>query len=67
MCVQGVGMAETIAKFVAIIPGIQSAFKIGGEGDGRLTLDVPESELPEVMKLIAFGRDKALTITIEVE
>lgn len=60
-------MATPIAQFVGVIPNIASAFKVSGEGDGRLTIDVPESELPEIMKLIAFGRDKALTITIEAE
>ena len=58
---------EQIAKFSAIIPSIQSAIKIGGEGDSRIQFDCAASELPEVMKLAAFGPQKVLTITIEVD
>lgn len=57
-------MGEPIAEFVAVIPDIASAVKISGQGDGRLQLDVPESELPAVLKLVAFGRGKALKVSI---
>jgi|WetSurMetagenome_2_1015567.scaffolds.fasta_scaffold1692056_2 hypothetical protein len=59
--------AEPIASFVAVIPDISTAFKISGQGDGRLTLDVPESELPEVLKLMAFGREKCLRVDVSAE
>lgn len=60
-------MAALIASFVAVLPDIASAVKISGQGDGRLQLDIPESELPEVLKLIAFGRDKALKVSISAD
>ena len=60
-------MSEVIASFVAVIPSIQGAFKVSGEGDGRLVLECPESELPEIIKLMAFGREKPLRITVSVE
>lgn len=56
---------ETI-KFIAIIPDIQSAVKIGGDGSARIQLDVPTTEMPELMKLIAYGRDKPLKISVGV-
>jgi len=48
----------------AIIPQIQSALKVGGDG-ARIQFDVPESELPELVKLIAYSRNKLLKLTIE--
>lgn len=58
---------EPICQFVAIIPPLQGAIKHSGEGDSRILLEAPASELAEVMKLIAFGRDKALKVRIEAE
>jgi hypothetical protein len=55
---------EVIAQFVASVPQIQSAFAVGGDGSARLKLDVPASEIAEVVKMMAFGRDKALRITV---
>jgi len=60
-------MGEVIAEFMAVIPDLQSAFTISGQGDGRLKLDIPESELPAVLRLIAFGRERALKVTIHAE
>ena len=56
---------EPIAHLLAIIPSIQGAVKISGEGASRMCLDADEQQLPEVMKLVAFGRDKVLKVTIE--
>lgn len=56
-----------VAEFVASIPPIQSALSIGGDGSARLKLDIPSSEMAEVLKFIAYGRDKALTITVSVD
>ncbi len=58
---------EVIARFVASIPQIQSAFSVGGDGSVRLKLDIPESELAEMVKLIGYGREKALIITVAGE
>lgn len=58
---------ERIAQFTACLPNAAAALKVSGDGDGRLQLDIPESDLAEALKLIAFGRDKALIVTIETE
>ena len=62
---QGMGMAQTIAQFVAVLPDVAAALRVNGHGDGRLQLDLPQSELAEALKLIAFGRGIALRVTIE--
>ena len=59
-------MAERIAQFEAIIAEMPSALKVSNEGAGRLTLDMDESQLPQVLRAIAFGKDQLLTVTIEV-
>jgi len=51
-------------QFVASIPDIKTAIGISGKGDGRLVLDIPQSELAEVVKLTLLS-DKALKVTIE--
>ena len=58
-------MSEPIAEFHASIPPIQSATSIGGDGSCRLKIDVPASDLAEVMKFAGFGREKLLRITVE--
>jgi hypothetical protein len=50
--------------FVASIPDIKTAIGISGEGDGRLVLDIPQSELAEVVKLTLLS-NKALKVTVE--
>ena len=53
-----------IASFVAILPSIQSAVKVGGDGESRIQFDVSEQDIAEVMKLAAFGRQKPLRVTV---
>ena len=55
---------ETI-KFLASIPPIQSALKFGGDG-ARIQFDVPETEILEVIKLIAL-KNTVLKIEIKAE
>jgi hypothetical protein len=55
---------KVIAEFAASIPQIQSAIKFGGDGSARVQLDVFESELAEVVKLAAFGRDVELRVVV---
>ena len=57
-------MSEVIAEFVAVLPDIAGAVKISGQGDGRVQFDVPESELPAVLRLVAFGKGVALKVTV---
>jgi len=55
---------EVIASFIASVPQIQSAFNLGGDGSARIKLDVPSSEIAEVVRLFAFGREQALQIIV---
>ena len=46
-------MSEPVCSFSASLPDIQSAMNISGSGNGvRLKLDVPESEIGQVFKLV---------------
>lgn len=51
--------------FLATIPDIQSAIKIGRDGM-RLQLDVPECELGEALQVLKW-RGVVLQVTIEPE
>ena len=61
---QGSAVKEPIAEFLAYLPPIQSATSIGGDGASRLKLDVPETEIAEVVKLAAYGRGKVLRVEV---
>ena len=50
-------------KFLASLPDIQAAIKLGGVGM-RIQLDVPESELPNAIKILNL-RNKVFQVTIE--
>lgn len=55
------------ARFRASFPAIMSAIKICGDGTGmRIQLDVPESEMPEALKLLMW-RERVLVVTVEPE
>ena len=59
-------MSEPIT-FAATIRPIQSALSISGNEDGaRLTLDIPETELPAIARLLLM-RGKVLRVTVEVK
>lgn len=53
----------TRAVFRAAFPCIQSAIKIGPDGC-RVQLDIPESEMAEAVKLLAW-RQVVLRVTVE--
>jgi len=57
---------RVIARLNAAIPNLLSAINISGTGSGRIKLDIPESDLPELMKLAALGSEKLLWITVEL-
>jgi hypothetical protein len=40
-----------VIEFLASLPDIQSAISVGGDG-ARIKLDIPESELSNVIKLV---------------
>lgn len=53
------------ATFKAAFPVIQSAIKVRGDCGGmRIQLDIPESEMAEAIKILAW-RMKVLQVTIE--
>ena len=51
-------------EFIASLPAIQSALTVSGNGDGaRLKLDVPGTDMPQVLKLLLMtGRSFRVTI-----
>jgi hypothetical protein len=49
----------------ASLPPIASAVTIGGDQATRIKLDVPASELPQVLKLVAFYAGKSFKVTVE--
>lgn len=55
------------ARFLASFPSIQSAIKIHGDASGmRIQFDVPESEMAEAIKLLAW-RQCVLVVTVGPE
>ena len=57
---------EQKARFRATFPPILSAIRMAGDGGMRLMLDVPESDMAEALKVIAW-RDVVLSVRIERE
>lgn len=53
--------------FYASLPPIQSAVTIGGDQATRIKLDIPASELAQVLKLISFYSGKSFRVTVEPE
>ena len=48
-------------EFRASFPPIQSAIKRSGAGDGlRIQLDIPESDVPEAVALMALTQERLL-------
>ena len=54
-----------VAQFLAYFPPIQSAIKVGPDGM-RVQLDVPESEMAQAVKMLAW-RQCVLKVTVEPE
>lgn len=53
------------AQFLAYFPGIQSAIKIHGQGDGmRVQFEIPENQVAAAIDLLAW-RNRVLKVTIE--
>lgn len=53
------------AEFLASFPAIQSAIKVGQDG-ARIQLDIPETELPNALRLLQW-RDRVLRVIVEPE
>lgn len=52
-------------SFLAYLPNIQSAISAGGDGI-RLKLDVPETDMPEALKMVTL-KGKVFRVTVEPE
>lgn len=60
-------MGDEPIVFLAAFPDIQSAIKVNGGGNGaRITLDIPETELPAIARLLLM-RGRVLRITVEAQ
>lgn len=56
---------EPIA-FLASFPNIQTAIRVAGDGGARILLDIPESEMPAIVRLMLM-RGIVLRVTVEPE
>ena len=56
-------MSEPLT-FIASIAPLQSAITIAHDGGARVKIDIPESEMPAIVRLMLM-RGRALKITIE--
>lgn len=56
-------MSESVT-FLASIPPLQSALTVAGDGGGRLRLEFDDSQLPEVLNMMAW-RGELLRVTVE--
>lgn len=52
--------------FLASIAPLQSAITIASDGGARVKIDLPESEMPAIVRLMLF-RGMVLKVTIEAE
>lgn len=60
-------MSGEPVTFLATIRPIQSALSVSGNNEGaRLTLDIPETELPAIARLLLL-RGVVLRVTVEEE
>ncbi len=65
-------MAEYITRmsepltFLASIAPLQSAITIASDGGARVKIDIPEDEMPAIVRLLMM-RGRTLRITIEPE
>lgn len=58
-------MSEALT-FLASIAPLQSAITIASDGGARVKIDIPESELPAIARLLLM-RGKVLRVTVEEE
>ena len=59
-------MTEDSATFRATLPPILSAIRMAGDGGMRLMVDIPETDMPEALKLLMW-KGQVLRITVEPE
>jgi len=56
-------MDEPEAQFSAVLPSVGNAIKIHGESGTRIQLDIPDTDVAEVLKLVAW-RECELQVTV---
>jgi hypothetical protein len=54
------------ATFRATLPPIMSAIRMSGDGGMRVMFDVPESDMPEALKLLMW-KQRVLQVTVGPE
>ena len=60
------GMSEDKLTFLASIAPLQSAITIASDGGARIKIDIPESEMPAIVRLMLY-RGQRLRITLEID
>lgn len=58
-------MSEPVT-FLASFPNIQTAIRVAGDGGARILLDIPETELPAIVRLLLL-RGQVIKVTVEPE
>ena len=58
-------MSEPLT-FIASIAPLQSAITIAHDGGARVKIDIPESEMPAIVRLMLY-RGQRLRVTLEVD
>lgn len=59
-------MSDSPLTFTASIAPLQSAIKIAHDGGARIALDIPESEMPAIVRLVLY-RGQRIKVTIELD
>jgi precorrin-6x reductase len=59
-------VSQERVEFLASFPNIQTAIRVAGDGGARILLDIPESELPAIMRLLLL-RGMVVRVTVEPE
>lgn len=57
-------MSDTAITFLASIAPLQSAITIASDGGARVKIDIPEEEMPAIVRLLLM-RGCVLKVTIE--
>lgn len=57
---------ETPLTFLASIAPLQSAITVASDGGARVKIDIPEDEMPAIVRLMLY-RGKRLRITLEID
>ncbi len=52
--------------FLASIAPLQSAITIASDGGARVKIDIPEDEMPAIVRLMLY-RGKRLKVTLEID